>query len=93
MEPPVSWSVHTAPSRKDTGGARAGSWVLQTRTTYFSSSLSASAHFLLYSDCTHRHLEFQTVINRVIMTIEDPGAPAADNGEFWLFGYGYAPLL
>ncbi|KKY38321.1 putative cation transport regulator-like protein 2 [Diaporthe ampelina] len=22
------------------------------------------------------------------MTIEDPGAPAADNGEFWLFGYG-----
>lgn len=22
------------------------------------------------------------------MTIEDPGAPSADNGEFWLFGYG-----
>ncbi|POS80746.1 cation transporter ChaC [Diaporthe helianthi] len=22
------------------------------------------------------------------MTVEDPGAPAADNGEFWLFGYG-----
>ncbi|KUI67010.1 Putative glutathione-specific gamma-glutamylcyclotransferase 2 [Cytospora mali] len=22
------------------------------------------------------------------MTIEDPGAPPADNGEFWLFGYG-----
>lgn len=26
------------------------------------------------------------------MTIEDPGAPAANNGEFWLFGYGYALL-
>lgn len=23
------------------------------------------------------------------MTIEDAGAPAADNGDFWLFGYGY----
>ncbi|KAJ4397109.1 hypothetical protein N0V93_001333 [Gnomoniopsis smithogilvyi] len=22
------------------------------------------------------------------MTVEDPGAPPADNGEFWLFGYG-----
>lgn len=23
------------------------------------------------------------------MTVEDPGAPPAENGEFWLFGYGY----
>ncbi|KAJ4422800.1 hypothetical protein N0V82_002579 [Gnomoniopsis sp. IMI 355080] len=27
------------------------------------------------------------------MTVEDPGAPPADNGEFWLFGYGYALSL
>lgn len=23
------------------------------------------------------------------MTVEDAGAPPAENGEFWLFGYGW----
>lgn len=26
------------------------------------------------------------------MTVEDAGAPPAENGEFWLFGYGYVQL-
>lgn len=37
------------------------------------------------------HLDFFfRVAVSVDMTVEDPGAPPADNGEFWLFGYGYA---
>lgn len=26
------------------------------------------------------------------MTVEDAGAPPAEDGEFWLFGYGQVPV-
>lgn len=51
-----------------------------TKFEYWHSSISDIFFWSPYS------YSFYQVPN---MTVEDAGAPPADDGEFWLFGYGY----